>query len=96
MAFAVITDIPQGTAEMYDAVNEKLGGDGTLTDGQIVHTMGLLEGGGFRVFDVWETREAFEKFAEEQLGPAVEAVTQDQRPPGMPERTIYELHNFVK
>ena len=94
MAVAVMTDVPQGTTEMYDAVNEKLGGAETLTDGQIVHTMGLLEGGGFRVFDVWETREAFEKFAEERLGPAIQETTQGQA--GMPDRTIYDLHNVVK
>jgi hypothetical protein len=95
MAVAVITDVPQGTAEMYDAVSKKLSADGTLADGQIVHTMGLMEGGGFRVFDVWETREAFEKFAEERLGPAVDAVVEGQAGE-MPDRTIYELHNVVK
>ena len=53
-----------------------------------------MEGGGFRVFDVWETREGFDRFVEEALGPAIEEVTQGQA--GEPNRTIYELHNVMK
>ena len=52
-----------------------------------------MEGGGFRVFDVWETREGFDRFVEETLGPAIDEVTQGQA--GEPNRTIYELHNVM-
>jgi hypothetical protein len=94
MAIAVISEVPQGTLDMYDAVNEKLDPGDELQQGHIFHSVGAMEGGGFRVFDVWETQEAFERFVEEKLGPAIDEVTQGQA--GEPNRTIYELHNFAK
>ena len=92
MAIAVISEVPQGTLDLYDAVNEKLEASGQrMQEGHVFHCVGAMEGGGFRVFDVWETQEAFERFNNEALGPAIEEVTQGQA--GEPNRTIYELHN---
>ena len=94
MAIAVISEVPQGTLETYDAVNEKLqAAGGGPQEGHVFHCVGAMEGGGFRVFDVWETREGFDRFVEEALGPAVDEVTQGQA--GEPNRTIYELHNVM-
>jgi hypothetical protein len=94
MAIAVISEVPQGTLDMYDAVNAKLDPGDELQEGHVFHCVGAMEGGGFRVFDVWETREAFERFVEERLAPAIDEVTQGQA--GEPDRTIYELHNVAK
>ncbi len=92
MAIAVISEVPEGTLEMYDAVNEKLEASGRrMQEGHVFHCVGAMEGGGFRVFDVWETREGFDRFVEETLGPAIDEVTQGEA--GEPSRTIYELHN---
>ena len=92
MAIAVISEVPQGTLDLYDAVNEKLEASGQrMQEGHVFHCVGAMEGGGFRVFDVWETQEAFERFNNEALGPAIEEVTQGQA--GEPNRTIYDLHN---
>ena len=94
MAIAVISEVREGTLDMYDAVNRKLEeGGGIRQDGHVFHCVGAMEGGGFRVFDVWETREGFDRFVEETLGPAIQEVTQGQ---GVePNRTIYELHNVM-
>jgi hypothetical protein len=92
MAIAVISEVPEGTLETYDAVNEKLEAAGSVPqEGHLFHCVGAMEGGGFRVFDVWETREGFDRFVAEALRPAIEEVTQGQA--GEPNRTIYELHS---
>ena len=47
--------------------------------------------GGFRVVDVWKTKEQYERFAKEQIGPyAAEAGI-----PGPPEVTYTETHNYL-
>jgi hypothetical protein len=46
--------------------------------------------GGFRVTDVWETREQFEAFAQAQIGPlSAEAGL------GEPQTTFYDIHNHL-
>jgi hypothetical protein len=94
MAIGVLTEIDEGTLEQYDQVNERLQAQGDPPSGMIVHTAGAKESGGFRIFDVWESREDFERFQEERLGPIVsEVVGQDARPS---RQELYELHDFVK
>ena len=46
---------------------------------------------GIRVTDVWKTREAFEKFSEEQIGP----VTQEVGIPNPPTITFQDVHNYL-
>jgi hypothetical protein len=65
-----------GRAE-YEAVNEKLGidteGDGyDMPEGMLHHT-GAEKPGGLVVFEVWESKEAQERFVNEQLMPALSA-----------------------
>jgi hypothetical protein len=43
-------------------------------EGLIVHTAGQGDQGWY-VYDVWESREQFERFVAEQLAPAIEATT---------------------
>ena len=60
----------EGTPEDYDKVNEILDVKNNPPDGMIIHT-GAKAGDKMRVIDVWESQEAFGKFAEERLGPAI-------------------------
>jgi hypothetical protein len=46
---------------------------------------------GIRVTDVWESREQFEKFAEEEIGPR----TQEVGIPGPPQITFHDVHNHL-
>ena len=48
-------------------------------------------GDGIRVVDVWESREAFDRFAQEKIGP----ITQEVGIPSAPELTFYEVHNYL-
>jgi hypothetical protein len=60
----------------YDAVNDKLGidpdGTGGWPEGLTFHT-GAAKPGGWVVFEVWQSREAQERFLNERLRPALEA-----------------------
>ena len=89
MPVAILSEVPDGTVEMYEAVMERLGGKGTLAPGHLLHVVGERAEGGLRVFDVWETREDFERFDEEHLHPAVREVTGGRISP--PHRTTYEV-----
>jgi hypothetical protein len=46
---------------------------------------------GIRVIDVWESRELFERFAQEQIGPITASVGVAEAP----QITYYEVHNYL-
>jgi hypothetical protein len=75
----------------YDAISERLRADDRPIEGFLVHTAGYT-GHGFRIFEVWETREHFERFLEERLMPLVHELADAGN---TPETTIYELHGFL-
>jgi hypothetical protein len=93
MAVAILSEVPEGTVEMYEAVMERLGGKRTLAPGHLVHVVGERLEGGLRVFDVWESYEDFVRFDEEHLHPAVREVTGGRVSP--PLRTRYEVYDLA-
>ena len=60
------------TVEQYQAADAKLEAAGVPLDGMRLHTC-FSEGNNLAVFDVWESREAFEAFAQ-KLMPIVQEV----------------------
>ena len=46
---------------------------------------------GIRVIDVWESQEAFERFAQEKIGP----ITADVGIPDHPKVTFFDVHNYL-
>lgn len=76
MADALILEFEGiGRAE-YEAVNDLLGidmgsGEGNWPPGLLVHTAGATENG-WAVLEVWESREAQERFMNERLGKALQ------------------------
>src|SRR5690349_19918347 len=80
MAVAIVLDFPGGTMEHYHQVIERMGLDGRMPEGGLFHASGIYEGG-IRVVDVWEDRDKFMRFAEEQIGPHTKAV-------GLPEPAV--------
>ena len=92
MAIGVIMDFDGAGPEQYDQVIEKMGlasgGDGP--PGSLSHWVAETDSG-LRVVDSWESREAFESFAQEQIIPYATEVGL-----GQPKMELYELHNTLR
>jgi hypothetical protein len=92
MPVAVIVEFPGATLEQYDEVIKKMGFSpgGSGGPGGLFHWVTATDDG-IRVTDVWESRERFEKFAEEEIGPR----SQEVGFPGPPQITFVEVHNYL-
>jgi hypothetical protein len=75
----------------YDAVSAKLA-DQEPIDGLRVHSAGY-SGSGFRIFEIWDSKEHFDRFLGERLMPLLMA--QEGSNPTPPTTTVYELHNYM-
>ena len=78
MAIAMVQEfatVPGDTStENYDAVKERLNIDANRPAGLIFHAAGFTGTGVFRIFDVWESEQDWERFNDERLMPAVAPV----------------------
>ena len=71
MAYGIIHFFPGGTEEQYRAALAAVHpADGSLPGGQIFHAAGASEGG-WTVMAVHESRESWESFRDNVLGPAM-------------------------
>ena len=97
MPLVVITIPPGIDEQMYDAVNAKLGDE--MPDGLIVHTAGRGDSGEFTIIDVWEPREAHDRFSQGRLWGAIQTVLRDRGidPEQVPEarREFFETHDLM-
>jgi hypothetical protein len=91
MAVGVILNFSGATLDQYDQVIEKMGfsKEGSGGPGGLFHWVTVTDDG-IRVTDVWQTREDFERFGQEQIGPYTREVGMPQ-----PEITFYEVHNYL-
>ena len=83
------------TQELYKQMTEHMFGSYPMTedqspDGLIIHSAGESPMG-FYIYDIWESKEKFMKFAEEQIGPAAEAAGGPEIHP-----VFYEIETLVK
>jgi hypothetical protein len=92
MAVGVQLDFSGATLEQYDQINERIGllPGGPASPQEFFHWVTKTDEG-FRVVDVWETREAFERFAQEKLSPIYEEVGV-LHPPTI---QYFEVHNYL-
>ncbi len=93
MAIAVVMDFKGATLDQYDQVMEKMGlarDHSAMPEHGLSHFVCATDEG-ICVTDVWETRAAFDKFAEEQIGP----YTQQVGIPEPPQIKFYEVHNYM-
>lgn len=97
MAFVVIQEFPiegenRSTAN-YDRVQEALGTRTKPPAGGLVHTAGFDERAGvFRIFDVWESEDAWNAFLDDRLMPVVRPMLEQGG--RAPETRTYHLHEF--
>ena len=69
MAKVYVLDIPGGTAAQYDAVQVEMDLQGQAPEGARFHSAGPSPTG-WQVIDCWDDPAAFDRFAEEKIGPA--------------------------
>lgn len=98
MAVAVIQEFPIDGADRsttnYDRVQEALGTRNNPPAGGLVHTAGFdAEAGVFRIFDVWESKEAWETFFNDRLMPVVRPMMEQGG--RAPETRVYQLHEYM-
>lgn len=102
MPYAVIAEWAGGGHDTrnYDEISRRLNIEDDPPAGLIVHSAGATPDGGFRIADVWETREAYEAFEAGRLRPTVHEVVSalpaarqaEALPPAL---TVYPLHHLV-
>jgi hypothetical protein len=92
MAIGVQLDFNGATLDQYDEVVAKMGfrPGGQGAPGGLFHWV-TKTGDGIRVTDVWESKEIFERFAQEQIGPLTAAVGLTSPP----QITYFNVHNYL-
>ena len=91
MAIAVQLEFNGATLEQYDQVCAKMGlqPGGQGPPGSLSHWVTKTPNG-IRVTDVWQSKEQFEQFAEEKVGPLTASVGMTEPP----QITFHEVHNY--
>jgi len=59
--------------DQFDQIRASVDPDNNPPDGLLYHASGPIDGG-WGVIDFWASREQFDRFAQERIGPAVAAV----------------------
>ena len=93
----MLMTLPGATKEQYEQVNQNLWGRSPMQPedapkGLIMHTAGPVPDGWY-VYDVWESKEDFERFAREQLAAATQEVAGGQLS-GEPQ--FFEIESLVQ
>ena len=92
MAVAVEMNFRGATIEQYDQILQKMGltPAGSTPREAISHWVAETDDG-MRVVDVWDSREAYDRYAQEKIGPysAEAGITEP------PEVRFYEVHNYL-
>jgi hypothetical protein len=91
MAVAAILDFEGGTLDQYDQVIGRMGFEpgGAGAPGGLFHWVTETDNG-IRVTDVWESREQFQRFAEEKIGPLTQEMGLQE-----PQITFHDVHNHL-
>jgi hypothetical protein len=94
MAVGIRLKFEGGTQEQYEAVHSHVDVEGSPPAGMIFHSAGPIEGG-WGVIDFWESREAFDSFAQGRLMPAVGELG-ERAFPQPPDLKEFAVHNITK
>jgi hypothetical protein len=91
MAVTMDVRMPSEAAQLYDPINQELGvRNGNLPDG-LIHHFATRTKDGFNIFEVWDSQEAFDRFASDRLLPALRKLVGEQALQIQP--TFGHLHN---
>ena len=89
MAWGFISELPVSRDE-YDRIDAEIGDD---PEGLILHTASE-KNGKMRIIDVWESKDAYERFESDVLMPAMSRLGGEPPAGGPPPREEYEIHNM--
>lgn len=88
----VVTAVTPMPADAYDAITSKVMPGDQLPQGCEAHIAGPVDEG-WRVITVWESRDAFDRFREEKLLPAIKEVVGERDVAVEPE--VNEVHRLI-
>jgi hypothetical protein len=88
MAIGMRLKLAGVTAAQMDQLNTVIDPASNPPDGLIFHASGPVDGG-WGALDFWESREKFDRFAEDRIGPAAAAIGLEA-PPEMHEFPVHE------
>lgn len=89
MLFITTLDVHGLTAEEYRAVLDEMGVETRPAAGIFLHLTTTTDFG-YRIVEIWDSKEGFEEFLEKRLGPASQAIGLTRQT----DITITPLHNF--
>ncbi|HZO48826.1 MAG TPA: hypothetical protein VFB26_01660 [Gaiellaceae bacterium] len=91
-AVAVEMSFGGATLAQYDQILEQMGlsPGGAVPRGAISHWVAKTDDG-LRVVDVWETKEQFDRFAREKIGPLSKQAGIEHEPT----IHVYDVHNYL-
>src|SRR5579864_3704337 len=71
MAVSVVLHFPkvEGATSRYDAIVDEMGVQANPAKGSLYHWCAPTSDGGLLICDVWETRDAFDRFSQDQIVP---------------------------
>ena len=92
MAVVVTMQLATATTEEYDRVLDTMNLGGKTAPNGIFHVCAEDPAGGIFTCDTWETEEAFQTFARDQIGPLMAAVGVTEQPT----ITVRPVHNYLE
>ena len=98
MAVAIsTTDFPEGVGTaMYDGVQKEMDIANSPPDGLIFHWAGEVDGK-WTITNLWESKDAYLRFRDERLFPAIRKVSgMDPATGPQPTVTESEVHDYMK
>lgn len=93
MAVGLRLKFDGGTQDQYDAIHGGMNVDQDPPAGLIFHSAGPIEGG-WGVIDFWESRDAFDQFAQNRLMPKMQELG-DMGMPGPPDIKEFQVHHMT-
>ena len=81
--------LPGVTREEFDRAHDEINPDRTAPQGLVFHSSGPIDGG-WGIIDFWESRAAFDTFAEKIESGMAAAGVQPQGPPDIKEFPVHE------